>query len=132
MNAAELPILSIMLAVPMIGALACLFARAEMARIVALTATLFNLLLGREIQKAHGQEPQIVLTLPLLLICAVLPTAFTGVLQRIDADALPQPEALLQLTEVAYQNGRTVPPELIEPAYLRDKVALTLAERAGG
>jgi NADH-quinone oxidoreductase subunit M len=46
MNAAELPILSIMLAVPMIGALACLFARAEMARIVALTATLFNLLLG--------------------------------------------------------------------------------------
>ncbi|MBP6378787.1 MAG: NADH-quinone oxidoreductase subunit M [Sphingorhabdus sp.] len=46
MNAAELPILSIMLAVPMIGALACLFARAEMARIIALTATLFNLLLG--------------------------------------------------------------------------------------
>ena len=29
MNAAELPILSIMLAVPMIGALACLFVRAE-------------------------------------------------------------------------------------------------------
>ncbi|MEQ1549688.1 NADH-quinone oxidoreductase subunit M [Sphingorhabdus sp.] len=46
MNAAELPILSIMLAVPMIGALACLFVRAEMARIIALTATLFNLLLG--------------------------------------------------------------------------------------
>ncbi len=46
MNAAELPILSIMLAVPMIGALACLFARAELARIIALTATLFNLLLG--------------------------------------------------------------------------------------
>ena len=46
MNAAELPILSIMLAVPMIGALACLFARDEMARIIALTATLFNLLLG--------------------------------------------------------------------------------------
>jgi NADH-quinone oxidoreductase subunit M len=46
MNAAELPILSIMLAVPMIGALACLFARAEMARVIALTATLFNLLLG--------------------------------------------------------------------------------------
>ncbi|HMT42326.1 NADH-quinone oxidoreductase subunit M [Sphingorhabdus sp.] len=46
MNAAELPILSIMLAVPMVGALACLFARDEMARIIALTATLFNLLLG--------------------------------------------------------------------------------------
>ncbi len=26
----------------------------------------FNLLLGREIQRAHGQEPQVVLTLPLL------------------------------------------------------------------
>ena len=46
MNATELPILSIMLTVPMIGALACLFVRAEMARIIALTATLFNLLLG--------------------------------------------------------------------------------------
>ena len=30
------------------------------------TDQLFNLLLGREIQKAHGQEPQIVMTLPLL------------------------------------------------------------------
>ncbi|WP_374543506.1 NADH-quinone oxidoreductase subunit M [Sphingorhabdus sp.] len=46
MNAAELPILSLMLAVPMVGALLCLFVRAEMARIIALTATLFNLLLG--------------------------------------------------------------------------------------
>jgi NADH-quinone oxidoreductase subunit M len=46
MNASDLPILSIMLAVPMLAAIACLFARAETARIVALTATLFNLLLG--------------------------------------------------------------------------------------
>jgi NADH-quinone oxidoreductase subunit M len=46
MNAGDFPILSVMLAVPMIGALACLFARAKMARIVALAATLFNLLLG--------------------------------------------------------------------------------------
>ncbi len=30
------------------------------------TDQLFNLLLGREIQRAYGQEPQIVLTLPLL------------------------------------------------------------------
>jgi len=30
------------------------------------TDQLFNLLLGREIQKAHGQEPQVVLTMPLL------------------------------------------------------------------
>jgi NADH-quinone oxidoreductase subunit M len=46
MNADDFPILSVMLAVPMIGALACLYARAEMARIIALTATLFTLLLG--------------------------------------------------------------------------------------
>lgn len=30
------------------------------------TDQLFNLLLGREIQRAHGQEPQIVMTMPLL------------------------------------------------------------------
>jgi NADH-quinone oxidoreductase subunit M len=46
MNAGEFPILSVMLAVPMIGALLCLFARAELARVIALTATLFTLLLG--------------------------------------------------------------------------------------
>ncbi len=46
MNAGSIPILSIMLAVPMLAAIACLFARAEMARVVALTATLFNLALG--------------------------------------------------------------------------------------
>jgi NADH-quinone oxidoreductase subunit M len=46
MNAAEFPILSTMLAVPMIGAILCLFSRAEIARVIALTATLFNLLLG--------------------------------------------------------------------------------------
>ena len=46
MSAADFPILSVMLAVPMLAAIACLFVRAEMARIIALTATLFNLLLG--------------------------------------------------------------------------------------
>ncbi len=46
MNASEIPILSIMLAVPAIAAIYCLFARAEMARVIALTATLFDLILG--------------------------------------------------------------------------------------
>jgi NADH-quinone oxidoreductase subunit M len=46
MNAGSIPILSIMLAVPMLAAIACLFVRAEMARVIALTATLFNLALG--------------------------------------------------------------------------------------
>jgi NADH-quinone oxidoreductase subunit M len=46
MNAGSIPILSIMLAVPMLAAIGCLSARAEVARVTALTATLFNLLLG--------------------------------------------------------------------------------------
>ncbi len=46
MNAGDFPILSVMLAVPMLGALACLFASAQMARVIALTASLFTLLLG--------------------------------------------------------------------------------------
>jgi NADH-quinone oxidoreductase subunit M len=46
MNASALPILSIMLAIPMGAAIACLFARAETARLLALGATLLNLALG--------------------------------------------------------------------------------------
>ncbi len=40
------PILSLMLAVPLIGAIACLFLDARSARMVALVATLINLVLG--------------------------------------------------------------------------------------
>ena len=57
--------------------------------------------------------------------------AFIGAMQRIDAAALPQPEALLQWAAYGFNSGLARPPEYIEPAYLRDKVALTLAERAG-
>ncbi len=46
MNISDLPILSIMLAVPMIAAIICLFARAHSARILALGATFVNLVLG--------------------------------------------------------------------------------------
>jgi NADH-quinone oxidoreductase subunit M len=46
MSASEFPILSVMLAVPAVAAILCLFVKAEMARVIALTATLFNLLLG--------------------------------------------------------------------------------------
>ena len=63
---------------------------------------------------------------------AQLPAAFTGAMHRIDAAALPQPEALLQLAAFGFNAGLARPPEQIEPAYLRDKVALTIAERAGG
>ena len=42
----EFPILSLMLAVPMAGAIACLFLGAQAARMTALLATLVNLALG--------------------------------------------------------------------------------------
>ena len=46
MNAADIPVLSIMLAIPVVAAALCLFVRAELARIIALSATLLNLVLG--------------------------------------------------------------------------------------
>ena len=46
MNAADIPVLSIMLAIPVVASAICLFVRAELARIIALSATLLNLLLG--------------------------------------------------------------------------------------
>ena len=57
----EFPILSLMLAVPLVGAIACLFLGAQSARMVALVATLANLLwptvllilLGREAGNAR-------------------------------------------------------------------------------
>lgn len=60
---------------------------------------------------------------------ARLPAAFSAAMARIDADALPQPEALLRLGEYGFRNGLALAPERIEPTYLRDKVALTLDER---
>jgi NADH-quinone oxidoreductase subunit M len=46
MNVADIPVLSIMLAIPMVAAALCLFVRAELARTIALAATLGNLILG--------------------------------------------------------------------------------------
>lgn len=46
MNAADIPVISIMLAIPVVAAALCLFVRAELARTVALVATLVNLVLG--------------------------------------------------------------------------------------
>lgn len=50
-------------------------------------------------------------------------------LLRHDAAALPHAAGLVRLAARAYANGEAVAPELAEPAYLRDKVALTLAEQ---
>lgn len=47
----------------------------------------------------------------------------------VDAKALPQPEAFLQLAVAEFNAGNACAPEFVEPTYLRDKVALTIKER---
>ena len=48
---------------------------------------------------------------------------------RIDASALPHAADIARLGALAFQRGEGVAPERAEPAYLRDNVALTLAEQ---
>jgi tRNA threonylcarbamoyladenosine biosynthesis protein TsaB len=60
-----------------------------------------------------------------------LQPALLAAFKHVDAACLPQPEALLQLAEYGFKHGAAVAPDRIEPAYLRDKVALTSEERAG-
>lgn len=47
----------------------------------------------------------------------------------IDALALPRAGDLARLAAAAYARGEAVAPERVEPAYLRDNVALTLVEQ---
>ena len=51
-------------------------------------------------------------------------------LASVDAAALPRAGDLARLGAVAMAAGGAVAPERVEPAYLRDNVALTLAEQA--
>jgi len=50
-------------------------------------------------------------------------------LQRFDAGALPHASDVAHLAALAFARGEAVAPERAEPAYLRDNVALTLAEQ---
>lgn len=50
-------------------------------------------------------------------------------LVSLDAQALPHAADLARLAAIAYAAGGAVAPERVEPAYLRDNVALTLAEQ---
>ncbi|MGJ7902994.1 tRNA (adenosine(37)-N6)-threonylcarbamoyltransferase complex dimerization subunit type 1 TsaB [Lysobacter sp. 1R34A] len=47
----------------------------------------------------------------------------------IDAEALPHAADLARLAALAHARGEAVAPELVEPAYLRNNVALTIAEQ---
>ena len=50
-------------------------------------------------------------------------------LSSIDASALPHAGDLARLAAAAYARGEAIAPERIEPAYLRNDVALTLQEQ---
>jgi len=50
-------------------------------------------------------------------------------LAGFDAAALPHAADLAWLAAEAFARGEAVPPDQLEPAYLRDKVALTLVEQ---
>ena len=51
-------------------------------------------------------------------------------LAAVDAAALPRAGDVARLGAAAFARGEAIAPERLEPAYLRDNVALTLAEQA--
>jgi tRNA threonylcarbamoyladenosine biosynthesis protein TsaB len=58
-----------------------------------------------------------------------LQTRLASRFHAIDAQALPHAADVARLAAIAFAKGEAVAPERIEPAYLRDNVALTLAEQ---
>ncbi len=58
-----------------------------------------------------------------------LAPALGALLVGFDALALPHAADLARLASRAFQRGEAQPPDHVAPAYLRDKVALTLAEQ---
>lgn len=58
-----------------------------------------------------------------------LPADMLSQLTQTDSTALPQAVAMLEIAAHDFEAGLARAPELIEPAYLRDKVALTIKER---
>lgn len=52
-----------------------------------------------------------------------------GRLASVDAQALPRASDVLKIAVPAFARGEAIAPELVQPAYLRDNVALTLVEQ---
>ncbi len=50
-------------------------------------------------------------------------------LSSLDAQALPRAADVLKIAVPAFMRGEGIAPELVQPAYLRDNVALTLVEQ---
>lgn len=59
----------------------------------------------------------------------VLQARFGDRLAGVDACALPHAGSVARLAQVAFIRGEALPPERVEPAYLRNQVALTLAQQ---
>ncbi len=51
-------------------------------------------------------------------------------LLRFDAEGLPRASSVLQLAAPGFRRGEAIAADLLEPAYLRNNVALTLVEQA--
>lgn len=60
---------------------------------------------------------------------ATLQAHLTGRLLSVDPNALPRAGNIARLAAKAWERGEAVAPELAEPAYLRNQVALTIAEQ---
>ena len=60
---------------------------------------------------------------------AALVARLGPMLEHADAAALPHAAAIARLAARAFVRGEAIAPDALEPAYLRNKVALTLAEQ---
>lgn len=60
---------------------------------------------------------------------AALATRLAAQLAAVDAEALPHAADVARLAVAAHARGEAARPERLEPAYLRNQVALTLAEQ---
>ena len=59
----------------------------------------------------------------------VLVQRWAGRLRQVDAAALPHAADVARLAAPALARGEGIAPERLEPAYLRNDVALTLAQQ---
>ena len=60
---------------------------------------------------------------------SVLTARLGAGLSRVDAQALPRAGDVARLAAAALARGEGLAPEDLQPAYLRNRVALTLAEQ---
>src|SRR5690606_39103422 len=59
----------------------------------------------------------------------LLATRLQSRLSSLDVQALPRAADVLKIAVLAFMRGEGIAPEPVQPAYLRDNVALTLVEQ---